>query len=317
MIQKIIQATGIEEVAVSDKSKTASDYCEIAAKKLMEESGIVAGEIDGLIYAMEFPDYFIPNTASILQNRLNIPNSCITYEIHIGCAGFVYGLFQAYLMVESGYCDNILLLCGCPSTQYVHPEDRALRMVTGDAACAALIQRSNEVTKSGFSFYSDGGGAKSLILPAGGARIPIQPGVTDQITYDEEGNGRSQETIYMNGMDIMVFVLRAVPGIVNQVIEMSGWKKEEIDIFAFHQVNQMILKRLSKGLKIELEKIPVALKHIGNTGMVSIPVMLTSLYASDSKKLNKVIMSGFGAGLAAAACFLDLSQTRIYPLTDV
>lgn len=316
-IERITESTGINRVRVADIDKTSADYCYEAALKIFECTGICAEEIDGLIFLSESPDYIIPNTAAVLQHRLGIPTNTINMDLRYGCAGYVYGLFQASMLVESGYCKNVLLLAGDTMSKFTHPEDRSLRMVLGDAACATLVSAVADGKPSRYDFFVDGNGVNSLIIPAGGCRMPIKHGVTDVLEFDSEGNGRTKENLYMNGMDVMVFAIRQVPKLINNLLESLNWKTDDVDLFALHQANKIIVDRIVKTLKIDKNKVPLDMKDTGNCGFVSIPLMLCTLFPGVNNNLHKVIACGFGAGLIAAVGAFDFSETNFVKTIEV
>lgn len=316
-IEKIARLTGIREVTVAEDDMTSSDYSYEAAVKLLSETGVKASEIDGLIFLTESPDYIIPNTAAVLQNRLGIPKNTVNMDLRYGCAGYIYGLFQASMLIESGYCRNVLFLAGDTMSKYTNQKDRSLMMVLGDAASATLITASGEEILSRYSFYVDGSGLQSLLIPAGGCRMPVQPGVTDVVEFDEEGNGRTMENLYMNGMDIMVFALHEAPKLIRGLMKDMGWTNEEVDMYALHQANKMMVERIAKTLKADPSKVPVHMEHTGNCGFVSIPLMLCSAWPGIHNSLKKVAACGFGAGLIAAAGALDLSSTLMIETIEV
>ena len=316
-IERIISSTGIKEVTVAEDGMTSSDYAYEAALKLISETNTNVDDIDGLIFLTESPDYIIPNTASILQDRLGLRKNTINMDLRYGCAGYIYGLFQASLLVESGFCNKVLFLAGDTISHYINENDRSLRMVNGDAACATLITSSTNSSKSYYSFYVDGSGVNSLLIPAGGRRMPIKHGVTDVIEYDKDGNGRTKENLYMNGMDIMVFATRKAPQLVSEVMESAGWNQDEVNLFAFHQANKLIIDRIAKTLKISSDNIPICMEHTGNCGFDSIPLMLCTKYPGVNKTFKKVVACGFGAGLIAASGAFDLSETMIIKTFEV
>lgn len=316
-IERIINSTGIKEVTVAEEGMTSSDYAFEAATKLINEMDLNVDEIDGLIFLTESPDYIIPNTASILQHRLGLRTNTINIDLRYGCAGYIYGLFQASLLVESGFCNKVLFLAGDTISHYINEQDRSLRMVNGDAACATLITSSTNCSKSYYSFFVDGSGVNSLLIPAGGRRMPIKPGVTDVMEYDKDGNGRTKENLYMNGMDIMVFATRKAPQLVKEVLEYSGWGKDDIDLYAFHQANKLIVDRIAKLLRISSDRIPICMEHTGNCGFDSIPLMICTKYPGVNAGFKKVVACGFGAGLIAAAAAIDLSNTKIIKTFEV
>lgn len=309
-IERITKSTGVKEVTVAAEDKTSADYCYEAALKLFEETDITAKDIDGLIFLTETPDYIIPNTAAVLQDRLGISTNSINFDMRLGCAGYVYGLFQAALLIETGYCRNVLFLAGDTMSKYTNIHDRSLKMVLGDAACATLITQSDTDYASTFNFFVDGKGKKSLIIPAGGCRMPIQHGVTDVLEFDEDGNGRTKEDVYMNGMDVMVFAIRQVPKLIKNILDTTGWSKDEVNLYALHQANKIIIDRIIKTLKLDSKKVPLNIEHTGNCGFVSIPLLLCSYYSGVNKNFSKIIACGFGTGLIAAACAVDFSDTK-------
>ncbi|WP_026653788.1 3-oxoacyl-ACP synthase III family protein [Butyrivibrio proteoclasticus] len=310
-IERITKSTGIKEVTVAAEDKTSADYCYEAALKVLKETGLSPSDIDGLIFLSETPDYIIPNTAAILQERLGLPTNSVNFDMRLGCAGYVYGLFQASMMIECGYCKNVLFLAGDTMSKYTNVHDRSLKMVLGDAASATLISRSDNPTPSMYNFFVDGSGANSIIIPAGGCRMPIKHGVTDVLEYDADGNGRTLENVCMNGMDVMVFAINQAPKLINGLLESTGWSKDDVGLFALHQANKIIVDRIVKVLKIDKDKAPFNIEDTGNCGFVSIPLLLSTYYSGINSDLNKVIACGFGTGLIAAAAALDLSQTNI------
>lgn len=316
-IERIEKLIGIEEVSVAEEGKTASDYCCEAARLLLENRGIKASEIEALIYVTETPDYIIPGTAPIVQHELGLRQNTINLDLRCSCSGFVYGLFQASMLIESNCCENVLLLVGNTSSRLVNPKDRALLMVTGDAASAALITRSAVTKKSCFSFFVDGGSKESIIVAAGGSRMPIEKGKTDVLKYDDDGNGYTDENLKMNGMDVMSFAVKQGRALANDVMNTMSWSVQDVDLFAIHQANKLIVERIAKGLKADLEKVPISIKHTGNCGLVSIPLMLCNLFEGQNPQLGKVVACGFGSGLLAAAGAFDLRETEFIKTRSV
>lgn len=309
-LKKIETLTGIEEVTIAEEGMTSGDYCCAAAKILFTELGVQAEDIESLVYVTETPDHIIPATAPIIQDKLGISNDTINLDLRCSCSGFVYGLFQASLLIETGVCDNVLLLVGNTSSRLVNPKDRALFMVTGDAACAALVTRSEADNPTCFSFYVDGGGLRHIYIPAGGSRMPVQKGVTDVVEYDEEGNAHTKENLIMNGLEVMNFAIRHGRELIEKVMADRKWKPEDVDLFAIHQANEMIVKRIAKGVKADMSKVPISLKHTGNCGLASIPLTLCNTFEGIHPELKRVVACGFGSGLIAAACATSFERTK-------
>ncbi|MGJ7919516.1 3-oxoacyl-ACP synthase III family protein [Neobacillus sp. LXY-4] len=315
-VKRIIASTGVEQVRVARNDQCTSDLCAAAAKELFSKLEIEPSTIDGIVFVSQTPDYKMPATSVLLQHRLGLPKTAVAIDINYGCSGFVYGLYQAFMMVEAGGCERVLLCVGDTSTKMVHPGDRSVRMVFGDGGSATLIEKGEST--SHFILKSDGAGAEYLIIPAGGSRKPLSEETS--IPFEaEDGNIRNEETVRMNGMEIMTFALREVPLMIDELLDSSGWKKEDVGTFALHQANKFMLDYLRKKMKLQKNSVPIAVSNVGNTGPASIPLMLSIKHKelSESNQLQKVVCCGFGVGLSWASCSLDLSSTYILDPIEV
>jgi len=311
IVGRIRKATGIEEIRIAPKDLTAADYCIAAAEQIFATQVCPPANVDGVVFVSQTPDYLIPHTSATIQHRLGLPTNTIAMDINFGCAGYIYGLFQAMLLVETGNCCNVLLCSGDTLSRHIHPMDRSLRMVMGDAGTATLVSAYENASPSAFSFFTDGGGASLLQIPAGGSRMPCEKGVTDVVTVDEEGNEHTLENLFMNGTEIMTFALQRVPQVVDEVLSKIDWAKEEVALFALHQANAFMVKYIAKRMKVDAAKVPINVKLTGNTSSASVPLMLCNVYPGINKNLQKVVCCGFGTGLACAAGAVDLSRTEI------
>lgn len=308
-IKKIIKSTGIKSIRVADQEKTTVDYCLEASKNLLIKENINKDEIDGVVLVTQTSDYIMPISSAIIQSELNLKNNIITFDIKQACSGYIYGLLQSFLLVESGLCENVLLCVGDTITKYVNPKDKALALLLGDGFSATLISKNEKEICSAFSFFVDGNKVKDLIIPAGGHRIPCKKGITDIEEKDEYNNVRTQENMYMNGLEIMNFALSVIPDLIKNTLFKIGWNKDEINFYGMHQANAFMIKYLSQRLKVDLIKMPIYVDGIGNTGSATIPLLLTGIPKAEYN-LKKSILCGFGAGLSAGIIATDLSMTN-------
>lgn len=309
-VKRIIASTGIEQVRVVRDDQCTSDLCAKAAEALFAKLEVVPKSVDGIVFVSQTSDYKMPATSVLLQHRLGLPTTAVAFDINYGCSGFVYGLYQASMLIESGGCQRVLVCVGDTSTRLVHPGDRAVRMVFGDGGSATLVEKGEG--SSHFILRTDGSGAEHLIVPAGGSRKPMSEETS--IPFEaEDGNIRNEETIRMNGMEIMSFALREIPPMINELLEDAGWEKEEVGTYALHQANKFMLEYLRKKMKLTKNAVPIAVSQVGNTGPASIPLMISQMNSELSKEnqLQKVVCCGFGVGLSWASCTLDLSSTKI------
>jgi len=306
-IDKIQGKTGITERHVAAPDECASDLAEAAARKIFASGICSPGEIDYLLLCTQSPDYFLPTTACLLQHRLGIPNRAGALDFNLGCSGFVYGLGLAQGLIQTGQAARILLLTAETYTRFIHPRDRSVRTLFGDAAAATLLSATPARGKlrSSYVWGTDGSGAQNLMVPAGGLRRPRSIESAREVC-DENGNWRSANDLFMNGPEIFNFTLRAIPECVGQLLDRSEKRLEEIDLFVFHQANQFMLDHLRRKLKIPQEKFCVWLESCGNTVSSTIPIALHHALAQQRLKPGQTVMLvGFGVGYSWGATLLE------------
>ncbi|MBF0389198.1 MAG: ketoacyl-ACP synthase III [Desulfamplus sp.] len=319
-ISRIIKTNGIERIRKAPEGLCASDMCVAATNLILNSESVkesnISNEIDGIVFVSQTPDYILPATSCTLQKRLGLSKNSVAIDINHGCSGYIYGLYQASMMVAAGGCRSVLMCAGDVLSCYVNPLDKNERMVFGDAGSATLITRGDG--QIGFAFHTDGSGAEHLIIPSGGSRQP-RSDETAQVNMRPDGGLRSDEELFINGIEVMNFALREVPKAVTQALEAVGWSKEEVTLFGLHQANKFIVDYLRKILKVPALKVPVAMKDTGNTSAASIPLMLCQerdRFVND-EMLTKSILCGFGVGFSCGVAALDLSDVNIFEPIEI
>ncbi len=306
---KIIKATGIERSRIADVEDTASDMCFRAAAHLIEKEKIDKSNIDGLVFVSQTTDYILPATSVCLQARLGLSKDTVCIDIHYGCSGYIYGLFQAALWIQSNACNTVLVLAGDTLSRMTHPKDKSLKMVFGDCGTASLVTKGSH--SMGISIHSDGSDFDRLIVPAGGFRTPVSEKTSD-LKYDEDNNGRTDNELYMDGGAIFTFAITYVHQDINTLIEDMGWQKEDVGLFALHQANEFMVNCIRKKLKVPAERVPMNVTNYGNTSSATIPLLLSDTATTTAYDLDKVIMSGFGVGLSWGCIACNMSDTVFY-----
>lgn len=296
---RLIKKTGIGFVHISAEKETASDLAFNAAEKLLIERG-KRTDIDFLVFCTQSPDYFLPTTACIMQDRLGLDNNCGAYDYNLGCSGYIYGLSMAKGLIETGQAQKVLLLTGETYSKYINPDDNTVKPLFGDAGTATLIEGFDSVVSGlrSFSFGTNGSGYKNLIVPVGGARHPYQSSKLVEDS-DEYGNKRTNQNLYMNGSAISDFALEVVPDTVNKVLSKEGIDKLSVDYYVFHQANKFMLEFLQQ--KCDLLGMPFwnDVSEYGNTVSCSIPIALCDLKLQQpDSKLERTMIAGFGVGLS-------------------
>lgn len=305
-VQKIYSKTGISTRAIAGKNECVSDMAIAAAEKLFDKGICRREEVEFLIICTQSPDYFLPTTACIVQDRLKLPTSCGAFDFNLGCSGFVYGLSVVKGMIEAGIINNALLITSETYTKYLHPSDRSVRTIFGDGAAATFVSsiESYKELIGPFVFGTDGSGADKLIVPAGGFRTPISPETSIETTYDN-GISRSPQNLFMDGAEIFNFTIRTVPSTVRDLLEKSRMTIDDIDMYIFHQANSFMLESLRRKIKIPKDKFCINNEHYGNTVSSTIPMALEiELERGRIKKGDKLMLVGFGVGLSWAATII-------------
>lgn len=300
---KIKQKTGIEARHVTTESECSSDLAVQAGRRLFESGACTPADIDYVLLCTQSPDYFLPTTACMVQHRLGIPTTAGALDFNLGCSGWVAGLGLANGLILSGQARRVLLITAETYSKFIHPSDKSVRTIFGDAAAATLVEalEDGDACIGPFYYGTDGSGAENLIVPTGGMRRP-RTTETAIVKEDDQGNRRSQDNLYMNGPEIFNFTLRIVPPMVNGLLERASLTVADVDWFVFHQANQYMLEHLRKKLKVPAEKFPIIMSHCGNTVSSTIPIALEQMILEDRiKPGQRVMVVGFGVGYSWAA----------------
>jgi 3-oxoacyl-[acyl-carrier-protein] synthase-3 len=297
--EKIESKTGIRNRYIASPTEFASDLAYEAGCKLFAKDGFDRREVDYLLFCTQSPDYVLPTTACLLQNRFGLPTSCGSLDFNLGCSGYVYGLSIAKGLVESGQCRNVVLLTGETYSKHIHPENFSVRSIFGDGGTATWIGREeNSSGQTGtfgpFVFGTDGSGFDRLIVRRNSLR-----------EFEYVGNN-VDGCLYMNGPDVYSFTLRAVPNAVSQLLELSKLKLDDIDFFVFHQANRYMLENIRLKIGIPEKKFIYAMSDFGNTVSCTIPIAIRIASETTPGFGGRIMLVGFGVGYSWAATILRL-----------
>jgi len=300
---KIQDKIGIRQRHIASEHDTALDLAFHASKKLLDNYEEIS--IDFIILCTQSPDYFLPTTACILQDKLGLPKTIGAFDFNLGCSGYVYGLAIAKGLLFTGISKNLLLITSETYSKHIYKKDIANRAIFGDAATATLINNADCLKIGEFTFGTDGRGKENLIVQNGGSRNAINP-MAQEIEYGN-GNLYTSNNLYMNGPEIFNFTIENIPPLVEKNLETNKLLLNDIDYFIFHQANQFMLEYLRKKIGIPAEKFCVDLLNTGNTVSNTIPIALKN--ALDNKiiqKGDKVMMVGFGVGYSWGAIIIEI-----------
>lgn len=304
-LERYINTTGVVRRFVAEDGICSSDLCMAAAQKLIEEMGVDKSEIGCLIMVTQTPDYIFPATACILQERLGLLTDCMSFDITMSCPGWIYGLSVMGALLSAGKIKKGLLLVGETSTKAKSPYDH-VNLLAGDAGTATILEYEEGAKPLLFSLHTDGSNYRSLIIPDGGYRNPVN---LKSFEYFEckDGAKRNRLNANMEGDDILSFAMNAAPKCIKGLLEHFEISNEDVDYFLIHQANQMINKLIQKRLKVDDAHCPYNIADFGNSSSTTIPLMIANkLRCSFGGK--KVVACGFGTGLAWGALYFEPSN---------
>lgn len=285
--KKFIETTGVEfRHTVKDSGICTSDMCYSAALEILAKIEWKPEEIDCLVFVSQTPDYILPATACILQDRLGLPTDCYALDISLGCSGWIYGLSVVASLMSGGGMKKGLLLAGDTASVTKSPKDKSTYPLFGDAGTATALEYTDTAESMMFHFGTDGKGYEAILIPDGGFR-----NFFNSSSFNEEevepGIIRHKLHSILNGPAVFTFGLSKAPKSVNAILEHFGINKENIDHFIFHQANLFMNEKIRIKLKIDPSKMPYSLEHYGNTSSASIPLTMVTKLKSELQDGSK------------------------------
>ena len=315
---KLKTIMGYDKKRVVSEGTTVSDLCVAGLEYLFERKLLLRDAIDGLILVTQTPDYIMPATSSIIHGRLGLKEDMVCIDINQGCAGYIVGLTQAFMLLEQDEINKVVLLNADVLSLKVSKKDRNSNPLVGDAAAITIVEKSLTKNLTSVSTKTDGTGAFALHIPAGGIKLPSDS-TTCVITEDSSGNLRSQDHLVMRGDEVFHFVQTHVPPLIENLLKKRNIRKEDIDYFMFHQPNKFMLNKLADKLNVSRDKMPFnVVEKFGNSSGASIPVAM-ALNASHELRKSKLrlCLAGFGVGLTWAAMIVDIEELEYCEIIEI
>jgi len=310
-----IESTGIKERRIASKDMCSSDLCYNAAINLFNKTDINLNEIDALIFLSQTPDYRVPGTSIIMQDRLKLPKTTIAFDVNMTCSGYIYGLFLAYSLTNIDNIKNVLLLVGETLSKITSTRDNSTGLLLGDGGSATLITKNEKYGDSFFSLNTDGSNLDAVIVPGGGFRnmSSIETLTTKQY---EDGSERNDEQIRMDGIEVFSFAVSELPKDVKRLLNFAEKDVSNVDIFVFHQANKYMMDIIAKKLKIDTQKMLYSIQKYGNTSGVSIPMAI-----ADQKNLlnnnDVLLLNAIGAGFSWGTLLLKMVDCNILDINEL
>lgn len=316
-VKKVVDKVGVMQRRFADEQTCSSDLCFAAAEKLIADNNIDKSEIDLLVFLSQTPDYRMPATSILLQDRLGLPMTTMAFDINLGCSGFISALSIVYAMMHNHGFRKALLLDGETRSKVYSRKDRREAFIFGDAGAAALIERDEKFGKSYFSINSDGSRGELIMIPGGGYRNMSSEETIKEKVIDEYGNMRSDEQGRMNGADVFNFVIEEIPKDIIRLMKEAGEDIHLMDYYVFHQANAFINKYIAKKMRLDNEKIPWTIQKFGNTSSVSVPLTIISELQHRMHGKKKLMLSAFGVGMAWATAIVPFANCHISDIVEI
>ena len=290
--------TGIKGHYVAHDKQTAADLCCAAAESIIEKKGVDKVDIGVLVFITQYPDYNTPSTACSLHLRLGLSNSCIAFDVNLGCSGFTYGMNIVASVLRMSSSRYGLLLVGDTAVS-TGKQTGNNKLLFGDAGSATLLEKTSTNERITICSMTDGSGFKNLWQPYGFARHRNKP------------NDKSHH----NELNVFNFSINEVPSMINGYFEETGLRPEDYDNLVLHQANLMIIKNIAKRTRFSIDQLLVSLDIFSNTSGASIPTALVKYYGDiEEGKSLRLMTCGFGVGLSWALADFKINTTDILPL---
>ena len=308
---RIIPSIGIERRHVAKPGQTCSDFALRAAEQLLNELQWGRDSIDLLIFGSPSKDYIQPDTACILQGKLNLPNSTMAFDMTLGCTGWTYGMTTACSLLQTGNIKRALLLNGIMGTAESCYYDKTGYPLFSDVGTATAIEYDPTASPIWCELGTIGKDYEAIIVPDGGRRSPVTEESLKMKEYDKNVI-RTRLHTFMKGMEVFSFALKTAPESVDALLEFAGKMKEDVDFFFFHQANYYMVKKIIKKLKIDPAKAPFSLRNFGNTGACSIPfTMITEKAEQLRHSRSRCVGCSFGVGLSWSSLYYETDNLTI------
>tara|TARA_B110000259_G_C14023969_1_gene404014 strand:- start:1817 stop:2881 length:1065 start_codon:yes stop_codon:yes gene_type:complete len=291
-----VMGYGSQRIASSDTS--VSDLCVFGMNYLFDNKLLDRDSIGAVVLCTQTPDYFLPATSNVIAGKLSLGEDVISMDINQGCAGFEVGLMQAFMLLNTGSMDKVVLLNADVLSHKVSIKDRNSRPLVGDGATITIIENVNNDEQIDMFIKMDGKSALSLQIPAGGFRLPSSA-KTAELTKDESGNLRSLDHLVMKGDEVFNFVQTKIPEMIQDMLDVLKIDISYFDYFLFHQPNKFMLEKLAQKMKIPYDKMPnnISQKY-GNGSNITVPLNVCENIGEQALKNSyNVCFGGFGVGL--------------------
>jgi len=289
----IMERVGIRERHLADEGVAASDLAVEAVKNLQAKHPFDLQSVDLIVVGTVTPDMMYPSTACLVQDKLGIKDTW-GFDVSAGCSGFLYSLNVGTKFIESGQYKKVLVIGSDVNSSMTDFTDRAVCIIFGDGAGAALLEPAEEGEQGIIDHVAqiEGMGGQFLYMPGGGSLHP-----TSHETVDKK-----MHYIHQDGKNVFKYAVKKMSEMTERVLEKNGLAGKDLDCFIAHQANRRIITATAERLGMPLEKVIINIDRFGNTTAGTIPLaMETALEDKKLKKGDLVLIAAVGAGFTSGA----------------
>jgi len=314
---KLKEVMGYDKHRLVQDGVCVSDLAVHGLEHLFSRGRLNPADIDALILVTQSPDHLMPPTSSIIQGRLNLKQDMFCLDVNQGCAGFIVGLMQAFLLLEQPAIRKVILINADVLSRKTSPKDRNSYPLVGDAASITVVERDAADSVIHANLKMDGTRNEALMIPAGGLRMP-STAATAQLEDVGDNNLRAKDHLRMDGSAVFNFVQIEVPPMIESLLAQAGAAMGTVDWFVFHQPNRFMLQKLADKMQVPYFKMPNnVVERFGNSSGVTIPMAITSnLSAPMLAATSRVCLAGFGVGLTWGSMLLTLGELEFCESID-
>jgi 3-oxoacyl-[acyl-carrier-protein] synthase-3 len=315
--QKLAEIMGYDKHRVVDDGTCVSDLAVAGIEFLFSQNLLAPDEFDALLVLTQSPDHFMPPTANIIQGRLKLKHDLFCMDIAQGCAAWLVGLIQAFLMLEQPAIRKVLLVAGDVISRKVCTRDRNSFPLIGDGIGIALVEKDPDAADIFANLKMDGANGHALTIPAGGFRTPSSYLTSIELPAEDQ-NYRSADQLVMDGTAVFNFVQRTVPDMIQQLLLHANCPEPSVDYYLFHQPNRFMLQKLAAKMKIHPSRMPNnVVEHFGNSSGATIPTNIAlNLDRQLAGQSLKVCFAGFGAGLTWSSMLMQLGPLHFCSIQE-
>ncbi|HEX2691379.1 MAG TPA: ketoacyl-ACP synthase III [Kofleriaceae bacterium] len=314
---KLKKVMGYDRHRIVTDETCVSDLAVHGFRYLFDKGLVKPDELDALVVVTQSPDYFMPATSNVIQGRLNLKHDMLCIDLPQGCAGFVVGLIQSFMMLEQASINKVALVNADVLSRKVSRKDKNSYPLVGDAACITIVEKADDRQTIHANVKMDGTRSDVLIIPAGGFRMPSTP-QTAVLEDVGDNNFRAKDNLSMNGTAVFNFVQVEVPPMIEALLQQAALSVEQIDYFMFHQPNKFMLQKLADRMKVNRERMPSnVVENFGNASGATIPTNISFNLAKELLSGTlRLCMAGFGVGLTWASLVMQVGQLAFCEIID-